>query len=552
MSDEHPKFSSLITQYLPLIFHHFYKKTTMKKFCIILFIAFVNFKGNLLAQTNPIITRDVIFCYANEPLTTNIYALLVTYATANNVTVTKADSLSCIPNTFWIQLTGHQSDVLAVVNGISRTPPQDNPSQPIIGQMGILRAIRLPEPRRTDTISLFDNSCLTTRTGDLKPVIVALIDGGIEASNLTLANSHTAYFAPYLWHHPATQAIGYDFTSADINTYPTDSLGHGTNIAGLMVDMFKRFNATNVRLMILKTQNRSGTGRLWDIFRAIDKAVCNGANIVNMSLSGTTIRDTTNKGALNNLIQWLGESKKILVVAAAGNNNTNVSTSDKLYYAGSFSQPNLINVAALAPSGDSLWASSNYGATIDIAAPGVNIPCLQPFSTPVFKSGTSISTAYVSAVAAILATYRTTQTFDFVSVKTAIINGAVKSLIGSRNVSSHGWLNTCGALNNLKLIQGLMSNTTVNNKISYALGSALQVYPNPFDNEVNIVFSLNAPQRVELHVFNIVGQEVWSQSLTGTTGENQVNCRINNLSKGLFTFVVKTENYQWVQKVVKN
>lgn len=523
----------------------------MKKICISLFITLLCSNVKLSAQTNPIITRDFIICYANEPLTTSIYASLVTYATANNVAVTKADSLSCIPNTFWIQLTGHQSDVLTVVNGISRTPPQDNPSQPIIGQMSGSGVIRTPEPRRTDTISLFDNSCLATRTGDLRPVIVALIDGGIEAANLTMTNSHTAYFSPYLWHHPTTQAIGYDFTNIDINTYPVDSAGHGTNIAGLMVDMFKRFNVTNARLMILKTQNRSGAGRLWDVFRAIDKAVCNGANIVNMSLSGTTVRDTTNKGALNNLIQWLGESKKILVVAAAGNNNTNVSTSDKLYYAGSFSQPNLINVAALSPSGDSLWAASNYGATIDIAAPGVNIPCIQPFSTPVFKSGTSISTAYVTAAAAILASYRSTQTFDFVTIKTAIINGAVKSLIGNRNVSSRGWLNTCGALTYLK--QGLISKiATTNNKNTLKLDDTLQVYPNPFDNEVNIVFTLDTPQSIELHVFNIVGQELWSQSLAGVTGVNQVSCPISNLSKGVFTFMVKTATERWIQKVVKN
>lgn len=94
----------------------------MKKICISIAIVFLWKAGNLFAQTNPIITRDLVICYANEPATSNICTYLVNYCTVNNVTVTKADSLTCIPFTFWIQQRGHQSDVLTVVNGkINRT-----------------------------------------------------------------------------------------------------------------------------------------------------------------------------------------------------------------------------------------------------------------------------------------------------------------------------------------------------------------------------------------------------------------------------------------------
>ena len=274
-----------------------------------------------------------------------------------------------------------------------------------------------------------------------------------------------------------------------------------------------------------------------------------------MSLTGITARDTANKGALNSLIQWLGEAKKILVVAAAGNNGSNTAIGDKMYYAGSFSQPNLINVAALSPTGDSLWAGSNYGPTIDIAAPGVNIPCLQPFSNiPLFKSGTSNSTAYVTAAAAILAGYRTTQTFEYATIKAAIINGAMKPLVGSHNVATRGWLNTCGALAYFRthqiIGQGFISNPTNNNLTT--LNTHLQVYPNPFDTSMNAIFTLDVPKKVEISAFNLMGQQVWAQSVNGTAGVNRVSCQMNEITKGMLTVVVKTDDKQWIHKVVKN
>jgi subtilisin family serine protease len=418
----------------------------MKKIYFLLFIAFLWNNSPVFSQT---ISRDIIICYPiNSPTSgfINYYQRIADSCAKYNVILQKIDSLTCVPNTFWIKLTGHQNDVLAVVEGIKRIPPQDNPMEPMKPENMLDTAKTKSWLPRTDTIPLFDNNCVPAPSTVLKPVLVALIDGGLEAFSVTNPKSHTAYFAPYLWHYKETQTIGYDFTRANPNTYPIDSAGHGTNMAGLIVDMFQRFKVSNAKLMILKTQNQSGNGRLWDVFRAIDKAVCNNAQIINISLSGTTAKDPDNDGALNTLIKWLGVSKGILVVAAAGNDGMNVSVGNKMYYAGSFSQPNLIKVAALMPTGNTLWPMSNYGTTIDIAAPGVDIPCIQPLGDSVLRSGTSLSTAYVTAVAAILAGYRKTQTFDYLPVKTAILQGATKSLLGSHNVSSNGWVNTCRAL----------------------------------------------------------------------------------------------------------
>lgn len=63
--------------------------------------------------------------------------------------------------------------------------------------------------------------------------------------------------------------------------------------------------------------------------------------------------------------------------------------------------PHVIGVAATDVS-DHIWVASNYGAHVDLAAPGVNILSTGLSDGYVVASGTSFSAAYVSGVAALV------------------------------------------------------------------------------------------------------------------------------------------------------
>jgi hypothetical protein len=106
--------------------------------------------------------------------------------------------------------------------------------------------------------------------------------------------------------------------------------------------------------------------------------------------------------------------KNSLYVVAAGNDNKSLGQNP--IYPGSLAREsnNMISVGALNAAGDGPWVDktgkqgSNFGNQVDIFAPGELIPCaagvIEP-NKPLYArpSGTSMATAFVSAVASLLA-----------------------------------------------------------------------------------------------------------------------------------------------------
>ena len=152
---------------------------------------------------------------------------------------------------------------------------------------------------------------------------------------------------------------GYDFVNDRENA--SDDNGHGTHVAGTIAQATNNSYgvagvAYEARLMPLKVLSSYGGGTVADIAEAIKFAADNGADVINMSLGGGG-ESQLMKDAIN-----YAHSKGVVIIAAAGNENENSASYPARY-------PNVFAVSALGPDG--LKAPySNYGAGVDISAPG--------------------------------------------------------------------------------------------------------------------------------------------------------------------------------------
>jgi subtilisin family serine protease len=201
-------------------------------------------------------------------------------------------------------------------------------------------------------------------------VVVAVIDSGIDHYHPDLSGNLIA---------------GYDFVDNDND--PDDLNGHGTHVAGIIGAVGNNSLGVAgvnwyVKVMPLKVLDQNGEGTVADVIEAIAFAATNNAKIANMSFSGTDFSQA--------LYDSIKQYPNILFIAAAGN----AESSTPEYPAG-FSLPNIISVAAT-DQNDNLAAFSNYGASVDVAAPGTNILSTIPSFTAGITFGGTYKIVYLS------------------------------------------------------------------------------------------------------------------------------------------------------------
>jgi subtilisin family serine protease len=191
---------------------------------------------------------------------------------------------------------------------------------------------------------------------------------------------------------PDIQAEG-DHTDRDND--PMDENGHGTIVAGIIGAVPN--NSIGIagvvwdcRIMALRAGNSYFEDD--DLCAAIVYAADNGANIINMSWGGDelsyVIRDATK----------YAYDRGCVLVAAAGNDNQ-----PKVIYPANFEH--VIGVGAT-DNQDKKASFSNYGAGIDIVAPGVRVFGTVPHNHYSDWSGTSMSAPVVSGIVALMLSKR--------------------------------------------------------------------------------------------------------------------------------------------------
>ena len=127
-----------------------------------------------------------------------------------------------------------------------------------------------------------------------------------------------------------------------------------------------------------------------DIADAILFAVNNDADIINASFGGPT-----NAPEIQSALQYANDNG-VLVIAAAGNYATNNDTTP--LYPANYDLPNIVSVGSTNQQ-NNLAYFSNYGQSVDITAPGVQVQTLGLNGTSQTLDGTSFSTPFVTSVA---------------------------------------------------------------------------------------------------------------------------------------------------------
>ena len=216
-------------------------------------------------------------------------------------------------------------------------------------------------------------------------ITVAVIDTGVsQVPDLKLTNF----------------VEGYDFVNDRKNA--KDDHGHGTHVAGIIAQSTNNgYGVAGIahlaKIMPLKVLSADGGGTVADIAEAIKFAADNGAEVINLSLGG---------GGASHLLEEAiayAYNKGVVIVAAAGNENLNAAAYPARY-------PKVIGVTATDLE-DAKAPYSNYGAGVDLAAPGgtETNKILQNTINPntgesvfVGFQGTSMAAPHVAGVAALI------------------------------------------------------------------------------------------------------------------------------------------------------
>lgn len=219
---------------------------------------------------------------------------------------------------------------------------------------------------------------------ELPEIVVGIIDTGIDTDHEFLKDRIIRTY--------------YNTSTSGMENDENDDKGHGTHVAGIVVDN----TTSNVKVKGYKVLSSTGTGTMSDVATAVDYAVADGVNVINMSL-GCKGESKTMEKAVNK-----ATAAGVTVCVAAGNNGKDASN----YCPAGIE--NCITVMAYGKEGDTYtrpyW--TNWGSVVDFAAPGVSIYSTYMDNGYETLSGTSMATPFVAAASAMLISKRQNLTVD--------------------------------------------------------------------------------------------------------------------------------------------
>ncbi len=276
-------------------------------------------------------------------------------------------------------------------------------------------------------------------------VTIAVIDTGVKQSLEDLAGTNFT--------------AGWDFVNNDND--PTDDEGHGSHVAGTIAQTTNNGAgvagiAYNATIMPVKVLDKRGSGSFDDIADGIYWATDNGADVINLSLGGSSDLDI-----LSDAVDYAW-NHGVVVVCAAGNDGVSSP-----FYPAAYT--NSISVSATT-SLDTLASYSNYGTTIDISAPGgdsgdnngdgyddmiLQNTFLRRDEGYYFYAGTSMASPHVAGVAALV-----------IAKNSSLSNAQTRNILetSADDIGANGWDNLFGygRLNAYEAVMAAGGSTPVN------------------------------------------------------------------------------------------
>lgn len=196
--------------------------------------------------------------------------------------------------------------------------------------------------------------------------------------------------------------IGYDFVDqsyANLGDWtardpvPGDDQGHGTSVSGVVAAVRNNHIgvaglAPGCRVLVLRAFDATGNAEDDDLAAAIVYAADRGVRVLNMSFG-----DYYASPLLGDAIRYAQE-RGVLVVASAGNEGV-----DLPHFPADF--PDVFSVSATSKT-DNIASFSNFGPGTGISAPGSSVLTTKAGGGYHVQSGTSFSSPYAAAAAALL------------------------------------------------------------------------------------------------------------------------------------------------------
>ncbi len=264
---------------------------------------------------------------------------------------------------------------------------------------------------------------------------IAILDTGIDAA------------------HPDLNVVG-GVNCSSGSSY-ADGNGHGTHVAGTAAAKDNSDGVVGVapgaRLWAVRVLDNSGNGSWASVICGIDWVTANAATIevANMSLGGSGSESHCADGGLREAICRSVVDAGVPYAVAAGNSGVNATS----YVPATF--PEVMTVSALAdfngaPGGgasptcrsdqdDTLADFSNYGADVDLIAPGVCINSTWMGGGYSTISGTSMATPHVAGATALYRADHGRVSPD--AVKTALQSVGTDAWTGDRDTTKERLLN---------------------------------------------------------------------------------------------------------------
>ncbi|MGN1201116.1 MAG: S8 family serine peptidase [Candidatus Caccovivens sp.] len=370
--------------------------------------------------------------------------------------------------------------------------------------------------------SAYTNTMLDTYSVDkLNNVVVAVLDSGINTSH--------ELFEGRILHEYAKDFTNNADESTTIYQYE-DYNGHGTHVSGTIAEA----TLSNVKILPLKVLKKDGRGSASSIVDAILylcgikstlKADGYDLKMMNMSIgidTSSTIQNVSSKATTITQSVISAYNNGIISIVAAGNEHQNTSNC----IPANIEQAIVVSAVKktfVFPYGNQLvfdgnasnQGYSNYGETVDFAAPGTAIKSAYIGGTNVYEylTGTSMATPHVTACVALIYSNPLLCDLDFDGLNKLLRENADRT-----NLVSTGTYALGDAEKNIYYGYGLINianiGTLVDGEVTF---SEENIYhTSSFNLALSYDFSLQSGQTLEIYY---------------TTDEDATNVNKNNGTK---------------------